>query len=103
VAGHPGCFVIPSQALKHLIYGLIVSCSLSVTERLKTQNILRHNPNDLCPLHVFSFINGILPSPPTHTATLQKPPSNIEILQKPAFDLFKAGASGNRECLGTPQ
>jgi hypothetical protein len=28
---------------------------------------------------------GILPSPPAHTATLQKPPSNIEILQKPAF------------------
>jgi hypothetical protein len=49
------------------------------------------------------FIYGILPSPPTDIATLQKPPLDFQILQKPAFDLFKAGASGNRECLGTPQ
>jgi hypothetical protein len=46
---------------------------------------------------------GILPSPPTDIATLQKPPLDFQILQKLAFDLFKAGASGNRECLGTPQ
>jgi len=38
-----------------------------------------------------------------HIERLQKPASFFQILLEPAFDLFTAGASGNRECLGTPQ
>jgi hypothetical protein len=45
---------------------------------------------------------GFLPSPPLHIAELPIPPSFCTIYQNRPFDLFKAGASGNRECLGTP-
>jgi hypothetical protein len=48
-------------------------------------------------------IIGILLSAAPHIERLQKPASFFQILLEPAFDLFTAGASGNRECLGTPQ
>jgi hypothetical protein len=48
-------------------------------------------------------LTGILLSAAPHIERLQKPASFFQILLEPAFDLFTAGASGNRECLGTPQ
>jgi hypothetical protein len=46
-------------------------------------------------------INGILPLPALFSRKLRKPASFHQILLEPAFDLFKAGAGGNRECFST--
>jgi hypothetical protein len=47
-------------------------------------------------------IYGFLPDAAPFKRVLRQPASNMQILQKPAFDLFKAGLSGNQECFGTP-